>query len=468
MQQDGKLSRFMFHLKFSSQEEYCHEHELYELTRSRSLFQTQFGVRSNYKKVLRNLQKDEKQRRYNFENSRKMFVQKMKKRRETNDKLRNTTSNKLKSLSVIEDKPKQPQRQYVPVPKSTTVYTDVSEAGMPLCADVHAPRAEDESSGENTGFPLTATSPSMATTAGVMNALEKTNTLDTLINYHIPDQNERTLEAKVIIVGKHKPALLCTKTESKTFSKNKFETDQDTMSMLQKNDELVKELHTLSLNFSRAEGKSKSTEKCGIEKQYGDEHGQTSCVSFADGHLPPLRPNNALTSESKAKVWAEKHGLQTSQISIQKDSDLQRLMIDRPSKWALNLHGDAIHSKIIDFRLHQSKRMFDHSFRRKSRQLDQLSEKLNLKSQLSLPEPNTTPKPMTTLDPGGTTPDGRLILTKQDFDDYLSNYRKARAMRLEMSKKRNQHLSKQISNYRLEPRLCLRDDTGLRTSLKTI
>lgn len=118
MEQDQKFSRFMFHLKFSSTEDYVHEHELYELMRSRHLYQSQFGVRSNFKKIMRNIEISEKAQRYSFENSRKLFVQKMRERREQAAKFKSFAS----SLEAQGEK-KPMARRYIPLQESTTVYT---------------------------------------------------------------------------------------------------------------------------------------------------------------------------------------------------------------------------------------------------------------------------------------------------------------------------------------------------------
>lgn len=447
----------MFHLKFSRKDDYVHEHELYEVMRSRNLYQTQFGLRSNFQKTMRNIAKDEKQRKYNFENTRKIFVQKMKVRREQVDKLRKRLSVSINSLSNIDDTPK-PERRYLALPRSTIVYTDLlDEITQPLVSDA-----------ANSAAP----SPSMVATnySGPIEAiLHKTEFPSVSPNNEQP--RPKSLPAKYLVVGKGSPRTRTAKTKCPKMSvpDDKSESSE----RIEQTADLVNELKALT--FENKSNEEKNDDDFEKKAKLGQGKAQESTVYF------PNEPNTKrkidfkkqiLESQSKAKEWAEKHGISKSKVIIQKEQDFQRLMIDRPSKWALDHvhpdHGDNTQSKIFDVRLQYNRRLFDESFKRKARKLDSLSEKLKLKQRISLPELDTTPKPMVTLNPGGTTPDGRLILTKADYEEYLSNYRKARECRLEQSKKKNKYLDKRVENFSVDPQLCLRDETCLRTSLRTI
>ncbi|KAH3831941.1 uncharacterized protein LOC127879184 [Dreissena polymorpha] len=480
MQPEVKLSSFMFHLKFSKTDDYVHEHELYELMRSRNLYQTQFGVRLNFRKTIRNIQKDEKQQRYHFENNRKIFVQKRKERQEAADRLRLVTATKLGKLSVMKDPKPKPTRTYVPLPQSTVVYTDLPEIQMPLYQRDEEEEEVAMPSDENTQLPLTAPSPSMVTTAltgrrkksngtmlGLFGGRPVVSSSSSLKTHELLDVGSLAPTAKVLVAGRRSHRTLTITVKSKATSRqDESECDSsDTMSQLMVNDELLDELRSLRLDSHKKfvkENKFELTAKLDHEKS------ETSTSYVAKDILPKLNSYGKLTSESKAKIWAEKHGIHTSKADIIKDQDYQRLLIDRPSKWAMTHHGDLVQSKILDMRMRYSREMLNANFKKKSRQLERLSEKLMLKSRLSLPELDTMPKPMTTMDPGGTTPDGRLILTKADFDAYLANYRKARDIRLQRTKQRNKLLLKKIENFNLQPNHCLKDEARLRASLRTI
>lgn len=501
MQPDQKFSRFMFHLKFSKKDEYVHEHELYEVMKSRDLYQTQFGLRSNYQKAMRNIAKDEKQRRYNFENNRKIFVQKMKERREQVDKLRKRLSTSINSLSKTDPAPKKLERQFVPIPQSTVVFKE-----LPAIADSRketVPSQETPDTQEQVSLPPATPSPSMVATVwshpvGMSTA-----------NGPKDRSRVKAMSAKYLIVGKQSPRTRtaerhCSVGSARGEMRPEIAESLDNEIATQ-NEDLVNELSALNIEhdnnknaadekdsvLNNENGKTTKTPKRidtsdvkGIHSnpdgtdefetktKQGEGGAQESTVLFSD--VLPKRhdfKNHDLASQSKTKAWAVKHGIRKSKVHIQKEQDFQRLLIDRPSKWALDhVHQDRDHvqSNILDVRLQDSRRLLNGSFKKKAKQLDHLSEKLNLKQRISLPELDTAPKPMVTLNPGGTTPDGRLILTKADYEDYLSNFRTARKCRLEWTKKKSKNLERQVANFSVDPQLCLRDETCLRASLRTI
>lgn len=462
MYQDSKFSRFLFHLKFSQTEDFVHEHELYEVMRSRNLYQTQFGVRSNFKKVMKNLAKDEKQRRYGFENTRKLFVQRMKERREQTDKLRKKTIGQLESLSSMQDKKERLERRYVPLPQSTIVYTafpPIESQEIEENTNDTLNRFSADKPDGTTVFPATPSLSMVATVySDVGNSIQNTEPSDR-------QKSTPLYKAKTLVVGKAGPQTITKEyPRSINLSKNN---EIDTITELMEN-ELHDQLKSLKLE------KSEQIETiCNADNDFenktklGEGKAQISTVSFTDD-LPTrlkFRKAKAIPSETKVKVWTEKRGVKENRMDIQKEADFQKFLIDRPSKWTLNNYGDIASSNMFDMRLQNSRWMLNGSFGKKSRQIDKLSEKLMLKQKRSLPELNTAPKPMVSLDPGGTTPDGKLILTMTDYQEYLSGYRKARDVRLERSKKRNRLLEKRIDNFKLEPKLCLRDNTRLLASL---
>ena len=468
MQPELKFSRFMFHLKFSRKDDYVHEHELYEVMKSRNLYQTQFGLRSNFQKTMRNLAKDEKQRKYNFENTRKLFVQKMKERREHVDKLRTRMSLSINSLTKFDVTPRGSERQYVTLPRSTVVYTELP-AINPTKDMIHQQPLGTTSLHDVITLPPAAPSPSMIATnySGPIDTFG--HRLDT---GHASMTNSRprakSLPAKYMVVTRSSPRTQTAKSKQSRLATT--EDQSEASEQLQQNEDLVNELKALAMIQNETETIDNVTERKEPENKAAP-HESTVCFARcdADSDRTDDAQTQILSSQSKTKEWAEKHGISKSKMNIQMEHDFQRLMIDRPSKWALDhVHQDRenTQSKILDVRLQQSRKLFDRSLKGRSKKFDTM--KLSSKQRLSLPELDTVPKPMVTINPGGTTPDGRLILTKADYEEYLSNYRKARKCRLEQTEKKNKTLKKQVQNFSVDPQLCLRDETGLSASLRTI
>ncbi|XP_060553502.1 uncharacterized protein LOC132714625 [Ruditapes philippinarum] len=469
MEPDTKYSRFMFHLKFSQTDEYLHEHELYEVMRSRNLYQTQFGVRSNFKKIMRNLYKDEKQTKYGFENTRKMFVQKMRERREQIDKLRQSTSNKLNSLSMLqENEKKTAERQYVPVPQATFVYTGLPPIETTAEEVNFIPLSSQNKTDKRDDATILPPAPSPSMVATVYADDRRSNkSNDNSKDHELP--TERLFTSNVLVVGMTGPQTVAKKAIRQS---KKALSDSETVKQMIENDDLGSQFYGLNIENKEQDDDNWNSETVFEQKtKLGEGEAQVSTACLTK-HLPThfaLKKTKAMPSESKVQFWAEQHGKLESEDDIRKEADFHRLLIDRPSKWAVNPYHDGItQSKILDMRLQYSEKDNKRSFKRKSRQLDDLTQKHFFKQRLSLPELNTTPKPMVSLDPGGTTPDGRLILTKADYEDYLSDYKKARSLRLERSKKRNLILQRRIEEFILEPKLCLKDDTALRASFNTI
>ena len=472
MQPEVKLSKFMFHLKFSRKEDYVHEHELYEVMRSRNLYQYQFSVRSNFQKEMRNIEISEKAQRYGFENSRKLFVQRMRERREQTDKLREKYDNLMKKLRTNGDG-KKLKRRYVPIPASTIVYEELPAIAPKVKSQTSSMTHRSEGEKSRDLSPVQAPPTPSAITATVISGhtnIEhntRNETTSPSTNKHLAPQIQ---PAGIEDAGLVEPESRQNSSIIETHPGKTFHLDENGTATLKK--EVEEDDLESSEDYERKQREFESKAIRGHGKQH------TSTVQFSND--PPTdRPKSkaipATFSDtmSKIEVWREKHAL-VSKTDFEKEAALGRLMIDRPSKWALShLHDDAIQSTELGMRyqtLKMSLRKFDSSFKKKSQQLDDLSTKLLIKSKqkLSLPELDTTPKPMASLDPGGTTPDGRLILTKADYEDYLSDYRKARTVRLDRSKKKAKLLNKLVENFTLDPHHRLHDDTDLASGIHTI
>lgn len=173
--------------------------------------------------------------------------------------------------------------------------------------------------------------------------------------------------------------------------------------------------------------------------------------------------NMQTKSVSKVEEWTEKHCLiKTNPVHDQVEIDLRRMMIDRPSKWAMYSAKNDEETVFAEFGSFATKSL--DNVRKKM----QRKEKKSRSKVLTLPELDNTPKPMVTMDPGGTTPDGRLILTAADYKEYLGEFNKARVIRLTRTKKQQKSLQRMVDNFRVASPLRLTDESSMRSSAKTV
>ncbi|KAL3868579.1 hypothetical protein ACJMK2_041380 [Sinanodonta woodiana] len=71
------------------------------------------------------------------------------------------------------------------------------------------------------------------------------------------------------------------------------------------------------------------------------------------------------------------------------------------------------------------------------------------KASISLPELNILTKPMVNMEIGGVTHDGRLILTKEDYNEYLRLFRLAREARLDRVRRKTHTLEQLVARFHL-------------------
>lgn len=64
----------MFHIRFSSEEDYLHQHELYEMLRSRNLYQVQFDLKKRLEKRIRSIELAEKMHVATSQSKKTMFL----------------------------------------------------------------------------------------------------------------------------------------------------------------------------------------------------------------------------------------------------------------------------------------------------------------------------------------------------------------------------------------------------------
>lgn len=437
---EAKFSRFMFHVKFSQSEEYLNEHELYEIMRSRDLYQSQYALRLNFKKAKRNLAKDEKQTRYSFENSRNFFLRKMQERLGYAEKMRNRISEKINCLSQTEKKSETKRDNLI------NTITQNHRSELPPLANIRKYIKMKE---------LYADENEPVKHLSVGNKLLSMRTTSALATVCTSDYgHKRELNSP----GAVRPStenivnrtLVAGRNSTNTVSKNipvMIVTSECENDELNAGLENVQDKTLLAVAGTNGVKTSKHVNSKGRRMRNG------RTLKFSTRFAPVVEN---IRGEDKAKAWAMKYCLVTEgREEMLQEADMERLLIDRPSKWGVNHYHSTRFNISEEDELHKSLS-------------NVVQKKLREQSKLSLPDIHHTQKPMVTLEPGGTTPDGQLVLTKADYEAYLSKYRKARGIRLDRSKRKDKLLEKKIDTFRVEPGLCLRDETSIESSLRTI
>ena len=508
------MSKFLFHLRFSQKENYVHEHELYEVMRSRNLYQVQFEVRSSFKKRMRNIEISEKAHVNGFHNSRNIFVKKMKERREHADSIRDeTTKQTQKSFARIDALGNKKVRRYVKLPPTPSARQDFPNLVQKLATPVEEPLPEISSatispeirSGRNTGRTRRTSvssqsslmenpvSPSMVATLYETPMIRRERERERL-------RNKFFVTAKAILAGKTEPTTRTIKEEeigeedkssensskdakesdisSDKISENHNETDLELPAIQEMNPELALKRETTNEmpklqdiveipNIDNTYASDMHFFDRQIEEEDRIQDKNVSSIQFPD-HLTTTENLDSETASQKVVEWATAHNLlnlSKSDKEAAEEKTFRRLLIDRPSKWAYS-HIHALNESSMfenAFRASQSNKI-NTSFNTKTRELDYFTQKLKLKPKvtLSLPALDTVGrKPLVSMEPGGITPDGRLILTQGDYDKYLSGYRRARNMRLTKTRKKEKSLNRMVRNFHISPKLQLKDETRL-------
>lgn len=490
------MSKFLFHLKFSQKENYVHEHELYEVMRSRNLYQVQFEVRSNFKKRMRNIEISEKAHINGFHNSRNVFIQKMKERMEQADRSRKrTTRHRDKSFSKLFAKENKIVRRYTSdfpdlVEKLATPVEQPLPAISPtiISPGIRSRRGTGTTRRSSSSFLSNAPeTPSMAATIYVDNS--------SLTQQEKERENKRNkafITSKVVVAGKsdhvtnykekrdEEDSTSCSKSETRNKIRHSSpyiasgkvkEDDLLTTEEIRRDESKVTDTSTKLPRLAKTEilpsnPGSKLTESIHmfdavIQEEESKVNDQITSFVLLPDHLTTTENLDSDTASQKVVEWATAHNLLSkSEKESEEEKTFRRLLIDRPSKWAFShIHESAIHeSSTFD-----TQNFNVHPGRRKSRVVEFVTEKSKAKATVSLPAIDTTVrrKPLVCMEPGGLTPDGRLILTQGDYDAYLSGYRRARNMRLNMSKKKSKTLKKMVDKFQISPKQRLRDETRL-------
>ena len=103
----------MFHIRFSCEEDYLHQHELYEMLRSRNLYQVQFDLKKRLEKRIRSIELAEKMHEATSQSKKTMFLHTVQER----IKKRNRFGEKYKRNFSLGDLPDQPDIPTKPLHK---------------------------------------------------------------------------------------------------------------------------------------------------------------------------------------------------------------------------------------------------------------------------------------------------------------------------------------------------------------
>ena len=492
------MSKFLFHVKFSEKDNYVHEHELYEVMRSRNLYQVQFEVRSTFKKRMRNIQISEKAHEMGFHNTRNIFIHKMKERMEQAEKTRKITTRLAeKSFAKLFPKENKIVRRYPAdfpnlIEKLATPVERLPEITPTTLSSARRSRRGTGTSRRSSSTFLSNApdSPSMAATLYVDNS-----TAARFERARESKRNQAFNSSKVVVAGKTEPVTRYKenrdeenesfeegnsskiKPKSRGSSIDKMSIKMIDLDLTTTNESGVRDerkysetnaLPILSVtgevpqraNFKPKRGSTAPLDSLVNEGETTkhDNH-LTSLVHFPD-HLTTTENLDSETASEKVLEWAAAHNmLNKSEKESEEEKTFRRLLIDRPSKWAFShIHGTAMN----DSSMFETQAFNPNPDHRKSKVVDFMPEKSKPKSTVSLPLIDSARrKPLVCMEPGALTPDGRLILTQGDYDDYLSGYRRARNMRLNVSKKRLKTLSKRVDKFNISPKQQLNDETRI-------
>lgn len=108
------MSKFMFHIRFSSEEDYLHQHELYEMLRSRNLYQVQFDLKKRLEKRIRSIEQAEKMHIATSQSKKTLFLQTVQERIKKRNRFGERYKRHYSSGDIEEktDKISQPPRMF--------------------------------------------------------------------------------------------------------------------------------------------------------------------------------------------------------------------------------------------------------------------------------------------------------------------------------------------------------------------
>lgn len=405
----------MFHIRFSNEGEFLHEHEIYEMMRSRNLYQLQFDLRRKLEKKIRTIKAAEKLHVATFQSRKALFLQKA----QENIKLRN-------NIDVPVNGEKETGK-YLPAAKMDDTKIDKwienNEKIIPEPVD------ENQQDQQNT------------------------------------DNIENVSEAQSGETGD-------TRKESLTVTTAKVELEFKGKSLSGRKSAGL----SRSRNCFSEPVPSCSTES--NENQQNSEVSDNTKSKSKKGKDRKLEGHNKIKGEKETKQEEHKNNINEEEnvtkprpLYLTSTSNLQRTMTDLTTKSGiLSSDNEKICQGVLPkLECNKPKNMKGRSRSSKntiSGASNSVDKDLNMKtkeitfmlgdSDGSEKKPNLPPflsdnlasKSLSTFEMGAVTPDGRILLTKNDYDQFLSKYRNAQKQRLRRSRRRSENLDQRVRDYR--------------------
>lgn len=369
------MSKFMFHIQFSDQDRFLHEHEIYEMMRSRSLYQVQFDLKHKLRKRIRSLEQAEKMQISSFQKQRNVFLSKMQE--------------------------KVAQRNKMAEEKSSSMMIN-----------------------------------------GVKRQQQETE------NHLRPsyDNSEITIHARSApcrLVSKESPR---NRSVTKEVSNTRLVAKETTLSSVQEvsqENEESENIKPMSANVSLSlKGRSLQGCKSGYRRSrttFSDD------VTYINTSLIPNRPSEHThelpTSLDRKPLSNSPGSFENLKLNSKNFRNFSSIL-----KMPKIQTGESPRRNMTTFSDQDDNisEISDTAFQR-------LSGKYNTtKSYTSLSAPVFTPdlKALSTYEMGMITPQGQLILSRGEYEDYLEKFRKAKSKRLKLVRRESEHLGQKVKNFR--------------------
>ncbi|XP_069127866.1 uncharacterized protein [Argopecten irradians] len=362
-----KMSKFLFHIQFSDQERFLHEHEVYEMMRSRSLYQVQFDLKHRLRKRIRSLEQAEKMQISSFQKQRNVFLTKMQEKVAQRNKMSDE-----KSPLLISGFKRQEQ---------TIEGMDDPKTG----ADTHVPKPTKSAPSRIMSKELPRSRP-VTKEQSSARLVAKETTLTSVKEEPRENGDVKPTSAKIELSykGRSLPGCKSGYRRSRTMFSDDV-TYIDTSSFLSKEHE--EEIHetdrgTVSKAFITRENTKTSTPKMTVKPRRVT--------------MPNIRPKQ--TSRGESAFFDEDDNI--SEIS---DTAFQRLA------------GKYNTSKSL--------------------------------TSLSITVPTPDLKSLSTYEMGMTTPKGQLILSREEYEDYLDKFREVKSKRLKLIRRESENLDQKVKRF---------------------
>ncbi|OWF56346.1 uncharacterized protein LOC110448654 [Mizuhopecten yessoensis] len=364
------MSKFMFHIRFSDQGRFLHENEVYEMMRSRSLYQVQFDLKHKLRKRLRSLEQAEKMQVSSFQKQRNVFLTKMQEKVVQRNKLAEENSTQLMMSGV--------KRHIQAKDKHVRMVTDENSV-TPKHAKSAPSRILAKESPRNRPVTKEATSARLVSKETTLSSVKE-------VTHESDDIKPVSAKVELSYRGRSLPGCKSGYRRSRTMFSDDV-TYINTSSFVSR-----EQAEHTSLND---EGETSS--KTLLSRQNTKSQTPKSIRKSSRVGLPNILPGPSSRGES---TFFE----QEDNISEISDTAFQRLA------------GKYNKAKSL--------------------------------TSLSMPVPTPDLKSVSSYEMGMTTPEGQLILSRDEYEDYLDRFREAKSKRLKLIRRQSENLDQKVKHFR--------------------